>query len=179
MRQARAALAHVLGGRGDEERLLRLVEITDSEARTALVGGAAGQLGEAEHERLTTAREILGDVAGRGLLEQALHIDTHMFLPDGILLCNDKMSMAAGLELRVPFLDLELMRFVERIPATRRVRPRRPKRLHKRAMSSAAPARDREPQEARLRHPLRRLAAGVARARGGEPLRAAARRSPT
>ncbi len=40
-----------------------------------------------------------------------------MFLPDGILLCNDKMSMAAGLELRVPFLDLELMRFVERIPA--------------------------------------------------------------
>ena len=43
-----------------------------------------------------------------------------MFLPDGILLCNDKMSMAAGLELRVPFLDLELMRFVERIPASRR-----------------------------------------------------------
>ena len=42
-----------------------------------------------------------------------------MFLPDGILLCNDKMSMAAGLELRVPFLDVELMRFVERIPATR------------------------------------------------------------
>ena len=124
-------LAHVLGGRGDEQRLLRLVEITDAEARTALVGRAAGRQGEAEHERLTTARDILGDVPGRGLLEQALYLDTHMFLPDGILLCNDKMSMAAGLELRVPFLDLELMRFVERIPATRRVRPGRPKRLHK------------------------------------------------
>jgi asparagine synthase (glutamine-hydrolysing) len=62
-----------------------------------------------------------------------------MFLPDGILLCNDKMSMAAGLELRVPFLDLELMRFVERIPAARRVRPRHPKRLHKRAMSRLLP----------------------------------------
>src|SRR4029079_16388882 len=47
---------------------------------------------------------------------------------------NDKMSMAAGLELRVPFLDLGLMRFVERIPATRRVRPRRPKRLPRMAM---------------------------------------------
>ena len=132
-------LAHVLGGRGDEQRLLRLVEITDAEARTALVGRAAGQQGEAEHERLTTARDILGDVAGRGLLEQALYIDTHMFLPDGILLCNDKMSMAAGLELRVPFLDLELMRFVERIPATRRVRPGRPKRLHKMGMSRLLP----------------------------------------
>ena len=62
-----------------------------------------------------------------------------MFLPDGILLCNDKMSMAAGLELRVPFLDLELMRFVERIPASRRVRPRQPKRLHKRAMRKLLP----------------------------------------
>jgi asparagine synthase (glutamine-hydrolysing) len=103
------------------------------------VGRAAGQQGEAEHERLTTARDILGDVAGRGLLEQALYIDTHMFLPDGILLCNDKMSMAAGLELRVPFLDLELMRFVERIPATRRVRPGRPKRLHKMGMSRLLP----------------------------------------
>src|SRR5215207_10341453 len=133
-------LAHVLGGRGDEERLLRLVEITDAEARTALVGGAAGQLGEAEHERLNTARDIVGEVSDRGLVEQALHLDTHMFLPDGILLCNDKMSMAAGLELRVPFLDLELMRFVERIPATRRLRPRQPKRLHKRAMSRLLPA---------------------------------------
>ena len=132
-------LAHVLGGRGDEERLLRLVEITDAEARTALVGRTADRLGEAEQERLSTAREILGDVPGRGLLDQALHLDTHMFLPDGILLCNDKMSMAAGLELRVPFLDLELMRFVERIPATRRVRPRQPKRLHKQALSALLP----------------------------------------
>jgi asparagine synthase (glutamine-hydrolysing) len=132
-------LAHVIGGRGDEQRLLRLVEITDAETRTALVGQTAG-LEDAEQERLTSARAILGDVSDRGLLEQALYLDTHMFLPDGILLCNDKMSMAAGLELRVPFLDLELMRFVERIPATRRVRPRQPKRLHKRAMSTLLPA---------------------------------------
>jgi len=132
-------LAHLVGGRGDEERLLRLVEITDTAARTALVGGAASAPGEAERERLERARAIVGDVRDRGLLEQALYLDTHMFLPDGILLCNDKMSMAAGLELRVPFLDLELMRFVERIPATRRLRPRQPKRLHKRAMSKLLP----------------------------------------
>ncbi len=62
-----------------------------------------------------------------------------MFLGDGILLCNDKMSMAAGLELRVPFLDLELMRFVERIPASMRVRPRAGKRLHRKAMERLLP----------------------------------------
>jgi asparagine synthase (glutamine-hydrolysing) len=128
-------LAHVVSGRGDAQRLLRLVEITDARVRTELVGPGA----EAEQERLVTAREVLGPVESRGLLEQALYLDTHMFLPDGILLCNDKMSMAAGLELRVPFLDLELMRFVERIPATRRVRPRRPKRLHRMAMERLLP----------------------------------------
>jgi asparagine synthase (glutamine-hydrolysing) len=128
-------LAHVVSGRGDAQRLLRLVEITDARVRTELVGPGA----EAEQERLVTAREVLAPVESRGLLEQALYLDTHMFLPDGILLCNDKMSMAAGLELRVPFLDLELMRFVERIPATRRVRPRRPKRLHRMAMERLLP----------------------------------------
>src|SRR5215216_2016652 len=131
-------VAHLLGGRGDTERLLRLVEITDAEVRAALLGGAA-EPSQAEQERLATARDLLAPVQARGLLEQALYLDTHMFLPDGILLCNDKMSMAAGLELRVPFLDLELMRFVERVPATRRVRPGQPKRLHKRAMSRLLP----------------------------------------
>jgi asparagine synthase (glutamine-hydrolysing) len=130
-------VAHLLGGRGDAERLLRLVEITDSQTRTALLGADAGA--GAEQERLATARGILADVPDRGLLDQALYLDTHMFLPDGILLCNDKMSMAAGLELRVPFLDLELMRFVERIPASRRVRPRQPKRLHRRAIRELLP----------------------------------------
>jgi asparagine synthase (glutamine-hydrolysing) len=130
-------VSHVLGGHGDAERLLRLVEITDSDVRTALVGPGE----EAEGERLATARDLLAPLKGHGLLEQALYVDTHMFLPDGILLCNDKMSMAAGLELRVPFLDLELMRLVERIPATRRVRPGRPKRLHKLAMQRLLPPR--------------------------------------
>jgi asparagine synthase (glutamine-hydrolysing) len=135
-RAARARrLAHVLGGRGEAERLMRLVEITDAATRTALVGTGA----EAEHERLAAARAVLADVPERGLLDQALYLDTHMFLPDGILVCNDKMSMAAGLELRVPYLDIELMRFVERIPAHTRMRFRQPKRLHRRALADLLP----------------------------------------
>jgi asparagine synthase (glutamine-hydrolysing) len=140
-RAARARrTAHVLGGHGDAERLLRLVEITDAPVRAALLGGrrdARGQ--EATVERLVSARAILADVPGRSLLEQALYLDTHMFLPDGILLCNDKMSMAAGLELRVPFLDVDLMRFVERIPGDTRARRGAGKRLHRLAMERILP----------------------------------------
>ena len=128
--------AHLLGGQSDAERLTRLVEITDHGQRTALTGGAGA---EAQAERLQLANGVLADVAERDLLEQALYLDTRMFLPDGILICNDKMSMAASLELRVPFLDLELMRFVERIPARMRVRPRQGKRLHRRALERLLP----------------------------------------
>jgi asparagine synthase (glutamine-hydrolysing) len=136
-RAARARrAAHVLGGRGDAARLLRLVEITDAPVRAALLGARGG---DAQQERLDRAGRVLGEVSGRSLLDQALYLDTRMFLPDGILICNDKMSMAAGLELRVPFLDVELMRFVERIPARARIRPRAGKRLHRMAMARLLP----------------------------------------
>ena len=128
-------VAHVVGGRGDAQRMLRLMEITDGRVRAELLGHGR----EAASERLEAARTVLADVPGRPLLDQALHLDTRMFLPDGILLCNDKMSMAAGLELRVPFLDRELMRFVERIPGRARATPREGKRLHRRAMDLLLP----------------------------------------
>jgi asparagine synthase (glutamine-hydrolysing) len=137
-RAARARrVAHVLGGSGDAERLLRLVEITDAPVRGALLGAQPHT--DAEAERLSLARNVLADVPGRDLLDQALHLDTRMFLPDGILICNDKMSMAASLELRVPFLDVELMRFVERIPSRMRVRPFAGKRIHRMAMERILP----------------------------------------
>ena len=72
---------------------------------------------------------------------QALYLDTRMFLPDGLLICADKMSMSASLEQRVPFLDLELMRFVERIPVRERVRVRQGKRAHRAAMARLVPRR--------------------------------------
>jgi asparagine synthase (glutamine-hydrolysing) len=129
-------MAHLLGGQGPAERLMRLVEITDHGQRAQLTGSDGG---EAEGERLASAREVLGDVEERSLQEQALYLDTHMFLPDGILVCNDKMSMAASLELRVPFLDVELMRYVERIPPGMRSSARAGKRIHRKAMGRLLP----------------------------------------
>jgi asparagine synthase (glutamine-hydrolysing) len=123
----------LLGDLPDVERLLRLVEISGEDQRAELVGSRGEQ---AAAERRKLADGVLADVGDRGLTEQALYLDTHMFLPDGLLICADKMSMSAGLEQRVPFLDLELLRFVERVPARERVRLRQGKRLHKRAMAS-------------------------------------------
>jgi asparagine synthase (glutamine-hydrolysing) len=128
--------ARLLGDMSDARRLIRLVEITGPELRRELVGGAGE---EADSEREQLAADVVADVGERGLLEQALYLDTHLFLPASLLICGDKMSMAASLEQRVPFLDVELMAFVERIPARARVRLRDGKRLHRRAMRQLLP----------------------------------------
>lgn len=50
-------------------------------------------------------------------LERMLALEQRFFLADHNLVYTDKMSMAVGVETRVPFLDLELVEFAARIPA--------------------------------------------------------------
>ena len=49
------------------------------------------------------------------------YLDLHMWMTGDILLKADKMSMANSLELRVPFLDKEVMSVAEKIPRRYRV----------------------------------------------------------
>lgn len=49
-------------------------------------------------------------------LEKKQYLDLNLWLPGDILLKADKMSMAHSLELRVPYLDREVMHEAERIP---------------------------------------------------------------
>jgi len=49
-------------------------------------------------------------------LERMLAIEQRFFLADHNLVYTDKMSMAVGVEARVPLLDLELVAFAARIP---------------------------------------------------------------
>ena len=128
--------ARLLGPMSGTDRLLQLFEVADAGTRADLTG-APGEEAQAERRRLATG--VLADVEQRPLLDQALYLDTHWFLPDGLLICGDKMSMAASLEQRVPFLDLELLRFVERAPGKVRVRRLQGKWLHKQAMSRLVP----------------------------------------
>ncbi|PKM95890.1 MAG: asparagine synthase (glutamine-hydrolyzing) [Firmicutes bacterium HGW-Firmicutes-1] len=50
-------------------------------------------------------------------------LDIHMWMAGDILLKADKMSMAHSLELRVPFLDKEVMKLAGKIPTKYRVHP--------------------------------------------------------
>lgn len=74
------------------------------------------------------------------LLGKMMYVDARMSLADDLLLFNDKVTMATSLEMRVPFLDLELMRFVESLPSDLKVRGSVRKYIHKRAVEAWLPA---------------------------------------
>jgi asparagine synthase (glutamine-hydrolysing) len=54
---------------------------------------------------------------GGGALDRMLALEQRFFLGDHNLPYTDKMSMAEGVEVRVPFLDLDLVEFAAQVPA--------------------------------------------------------------
>ncbi|MBU1053724.1 MAG: asparagine synthase (glutamine-hydrolyzing) [Proteobacteria bacterium] len=61
-------------------------------------------------------------------------------LPDELLMYADKLSMAHGLEIRVPFLDREIVEYAERLPARFKIRNGSRKWLHRQVCKDFLPA---------------------------------------
>jgi asparagine synthase (glutamine-hydrolysing) len=75
----------------------------------------------ADHSRALVERHF-ADVAARNPVERALHLDSTVMLVDDPVKRVDNMTMAWGLEARVPFLDHELVEAAARVPAELKVR---------------------------------------------------------
>jgi len=95
-------------------------------------------VGEAEAgaPMLDFLAELPADLAP---LERMLALEQRFFLADHNLTYTDKMSMAAGVEVRVPFLDLELVEFAQRIPICFKQRGCEGKWVLKKAMEPYLP----------------------------------------
>jgi asparagine synthase (glutamine-hydrolysing) len=65
-------------------------------------------------------------------VDRFLYCDIHSRLVDDILVKGDRMSMGAGIEARVPFLDHKLVEFAARLPQQLKVTPLRSKIVLKR-----------------------------------------------
>jgi asparagine synthase (glutamine-hydrolysing) len=81
-------------------------------------------------------------------------LEVRSTLPDELLMYADKLSMAHSLELRVPFLDKEIVEYVERLPASFKVRNGSRKWLHRQVSASYLP-------ESILNRPKRGFAVNV------------------
>jgi asparagine synthase (glutamine-hydrolysing) len=81
-------------------------------------------------------------------------LEVRFSLPDELLMYADKLSMAHSLELRVPYLDKEIVEYVERLPANLKVRNGSRKWLHRRLCRKYLP-------ESLLKRPKRGFAVNV------------------
>ena len=72
-------------------------------------------------------------------LERMLALEQRFFLADHNLIYTDKMSMATGVEVRVPLLDLEVVDFAARIPSRFKQNGRVGKWVFKKAMEPYLP----------------------------------------
>jgi asparagine synthase (glutamine-hydrolysing) len=82
-------------------------------------------------------KDLMADTDELGGLQ---YLEIRSTLPDELLMYADKLSMAHGLELRVPYLDKDVVQFVERLPAQFKVRGRYQKWLHRQVCMSFLPA---------------------------------------
>jgi asparagine synthase (glutamine-hydrolysing) len=117
-----------------EERYLGVSRAFSDEALLAgMLGGLSGPSG-AERLQAVHAR-----TQGQSPLARMLYSDTKAWLPDDLLIKADKMSMAASIELRTPFLDHELLELCWSLPDDFKLRGRVGKYLLRQVMDSRLP----------------------------------------
>jgi asparagine synthase (glutamine-hydrolysing) len=86
-------------------------------------------------------RELEPQMHGSDELGGFQLLELRSSLPDELLMYGDKLSMAHGLEVRVPYLDKEVIEFAHRLPASMKVRLGKRKWLHRRVCEQFLPAR--------------------------------------
>ncbi|MEL6535521.1 MAG: asparagine synthase (glutamine-hydrolyzing), partial [Bacteroidota bacterium] len=116
-------------------------------AWASLASGAASQellSKEARHKLNTKAflqqKADLLRVISQGTVQEALHADATLVLPDDMLTKVDRMSMANSLEVRVPFLDHRVVEFAMGLPEESKITGYMRKRIVQDAFRELLPA---------------------------------------
>jgi asparagine synthase (glutamine-hydrolysing) len=103
-------------------RYLSYVTVFSPEVRSQLLRPASSN-GESNDGSASEAlRSYFRQCQGADNLHQIIYTDLKSSLPDDLLALTDKMSMAASLECRAPFVDQELVELTSRMPSHLKVR---------------------------------------------------------
>jgi asparagine synthase (glutamine-hydrolysing) len=135
----RRPLRALLAGNPAERLLVSSGRLEPSLRETLVRGPLAERDGSAA---MRIVQERLGSAAqAREPLSGALYLDAQLGLVDDMLHYFDRASMAYSLEVRVPFLDHELVEFCATIPSRHKVRRLETKHVLKRAARGLIPDR--------------------------------------
>src|SRR5205823_3560115 len=86
-------------------------------------------------------RQSINSEANRGTDNAWQLLEIRSSLPDELLMYADKLSMAHGLEVRVPYLDRTIVEYAQRLGAGFKVRNGSRKWLHRRVCERYLPSR--------------------------------------
>lgn len=129
-RRAKTAIVN-LGLEAFDERMPRWFGMMSDQERARLVAMPAPQRSQ---------EAGLGCGGGdNSALRRILCFDQKSWLPDNLLERGDRMTMAASLEARMPFMDHELAAYVSSLPDDYRVRGRTTKWILREAMKQLLP----------------------------------------
>src|SRR5882724_111993 len=92
-----------------------------------------------DQDAYSAHRHYFARVKNAAPLNQLLYVDLKTFLPCLNLMTTDKTSMAANLEVRVPFLNLEMLELAARMPPDLKLRGLKRKYILKRAAEKLLP----------------------------------------
>ena len=92
-----------------------------------------------DYDPYATHRSYFARAADAAPLNQLLYVDLKTFLPCLNLLTTDKTSMAANLEVRVPFLNREMIEMAARMPPRLKLHGLTRKYVLKRALEGVLP----------------------------------------
>jgi len=87
----------------------------------------------------TAHRRYFAKAENAASLNQLLYVDLKTFLPCLNLMTTDKTSMAANLEVRVPFLNIEMLELAARMPPDLKLRGLKRKYILKKAAETLLP----------------------------------------
>jgi len=106
--------------------------------RTGIMRDDAAIDGEAQMDALVAGMQP--QLAGRDAINQSLYFEMKTRLPGWILWKSDRLSMAHGVEARVPFLDHPLVELIARMPPQMKLNGLDEKYLLKKCMTPRLPA---------------------------------------
>lgn len=116
-----------LSASDDVGRFLEAYAVFRDDEIRELTGAAP----EGVRDSLSYFHGLLGLGALPAPVERMMALDLRLGLADDLLLYTDKITMRSSLECRVPILDLDLIRFIETLPARYRVGRGQGKIIHR------------------------------------------------
>jgi asparagine synthase (glutamine-hydrolysing) len=119
-----------------DARIASYFDWLDPSAVNSLLSPAMRRPVDADAALLRSLAEL---PAGLPPLERMLHLERKHFLADHNLNYTDKMSMASGVEVRVPFLDRDLVALAASLPPRLKQRGAQGKWVLKQAMEGILP----------------------------------------